>query len=60
MKFKVTFDQFRKFKVYFEPNISFRTKSELEAKLKDEKVHFSYISGLCIARNPNLLHCLQI
>jgi hypothetical protein len=37
MRFKVCFDRFRKFKVCFEPNKRFMTKSELEAKLEDEK-----------------------
>jgi hypothetical protein len=37
MKFKVYFDRFRKFMVCFEPNKKFGTKSELEAKLEDEK-----------------------
>jgi hypothetical protein len=40
MKLKVCFDRFRKLKVCFEPNRSFGTKSELEAKLKDEKWTF--------------------
>jgi hypothetical protein len=57
MKFKVTFDRFRKFKVCFELNISFRTKSELEAKLKDEKFHFSYID-LVFASPATQIFCI--
>jgi hypothetical protein len=38
-------DRFRKFKVCFEPNRSFGTKSELLAKLRDEKwTFFSIVS----------------
>jgi hypothetical protein len=57
---KPWYNRFWKFKVYFEPKESFGTKSELEAKLKDQKWTFFFHNYLFHHLRVSGLHSVLI